>query len=239
MHPQTTPHRFPAPRDATLRASQVDAVAVDEITFFFTSTDADAASVEARAIIESWLGTLEPADQQALALRYDPLPCPPSLEDEWQEGFALALSLASTQWRPAGYPRHTVERLASDQLEDAVRRHGPGVPPILSRWRTSSATVSPPSISPTVGSTRSGSPEEMQEPGSHARTVATARAAVTWPREPAGRRADDTPRRLVGQNVHHGRRAVHHGLRGSWCKRCPTSVGLVVHLNRQFVISRT
>lgn len=136
MHTATTAHettnrRFTTRRDnrdASLRASQVDSVAVDEIAWFFTSTDTDSASAEARALIESWLGTLEPADQQALALRYDPLPCPPSLEDEWHEGFALALSLASAaRWRPVGLPCPAVERLASEQLEDAVRRHGPGV----------------------------------------------------------------------------------------------------------------
>lgn len=136
MHPETTTHETTTRRstlrrddcDASIRASQVDAVAVDEIAWFFTCTDTDAASIEARAVIESWLGTLEPADQQALALRYDPLPCPPSLEAEWQEGFALALSLASSsRWRPAGLPQPVLERLASDQLEDAVRRHGPGV----------------------------------------------------------------------------------------------------------------
>jgi hypothetical protein len=111
----------------TLRASQVDAVAEEEIHWFFTCTDNDQRSAEARAIIDSWLGAVDPADQQALALRYEPMPSPPALEEEWQDGFALALSLAATQWRPNGLPRPALERLASDQLEDAVRRHGKGV----------------------------------------------------------------------------------------------------------------
>jgi hypothetical protein len=114
--------------DDALRASQVDSVAVDEIAWLFTCSDDDVASVAARAVIDARLATLDPADQQALALRYDPLPCPPSLKDEWHEGFALALSLASAaRWRPVGLPCPAVERLASEQLADAVRRHGPGV----------------------------------------------------------------------------------------------------------------
>jgi len=107
-----------------LRASQVDAVARREIEFFHTSPKQPSA---ARACIEGWIHTLTSKEQQALALRYDPTPWPKSLEGEWQEGFALALSLAATQWRTDGPADAAAEREASEQLEGAVAQHGPEV----------------------------------------------------------------------------------------------------------------
>jgi hypothetical protein len=114
----------------SLFASQVDNVARREVEWFFASDAAtDAASQDARARIAAWLGALSYAEQQTLALRYDPFPCPYSLEEHFEEGgFALALSLAfAGTWRPCGHPRHTKERVASDHLEAAVQQHGPRI----------------------------------------------------------------------------------------------------------------
>jgi len=119
----------PAARPTELHASQVDAVARREIEWFFTSAATDAASDGARARIYAWIHTLGRPEQETLALRYDPMPCPTSLEEHWGDGgFALGLSLAfAGPWRPYGRPRHSLEREASDQLEEAVKQHGPGV----------------------------------------------------------------------------------------------------------------
>jgi hypothetical protein len=119
-----TPTRHAHHQRHELRASQVDAVARREIEWLHTSPEQPST---ARACIEGWIHTLTPKEQQALALRYDPTPWPESLEGEWQEGFALALSLAATQWRTKGHPDAIAEWAASEQLEGAVARHGPEV----------------------------------------------------------------------------------------------------------------
>jgi hypothetical protein len=114
-----------APRTELL-ASQVHSVALAEIAWFFTRDTSDETSERAAARIYWWLRTLDPSEQQTLALRYEAMPCPKSLERHWGNGgYALALSLAcASLWRPQGTPRHSLEREASDQLEAAVEKHG-------------------------------------------------------------------------------------------------------------------
>ena len=73
--PQRAPLPFALPEKVTpLRASQVDHVAAEEIEFFFTRDSDDDASVQARAVIASWMAELAPRDQEALALYYEPEP---------------------------------------------------------------------------------------------------------------------------------------------------------------------
>jgi hypothetical protein len=124
--------RSPAalPEEVTLlRASQVDSVAAHEIDFFFTSDSDDDASVQARAVIASWIAELAPRDKEALALYYEPEPWPESILDEgldYASGYALVLSRASASaWRPGRRRRFAAEQIANEQLRAAVLKRGP------------------------------------------------------------------------------------------------------------------
>jgi hypothetical protein len=117
----------------TLRASEVDHVAAEEIEFFFTSdaddNDVDVDAVRARAIIASWIAELAPGDAETLALYYEPEPWPESIRGEgldYTSGYALVLSRASASpWRPYRRRRFAAERIASEQLGAAVLERGP------------------------------------------------------------------------------------------------------------------
>lgn len=119
-----------------LRPSQVHHVAAQEVEFFFasdhgldTDPDADPEATRARAVIASRIAELDPRDQEALALYYDPEPWPESILEEgldYQSGYALVLSRASASpWRAHGKRRYTDEQAASEQLRAAVFDHGP------------------------------------------------------------------------------------------------------------------
>jgi len=117
-----------AVRVRPLRASQVRAVAAAEIEWFHTTHETDAASVHARALIGEWIATLDDSEQEALALRHDPLPEPTFIRRHCGGSFALAVRLATTsRWRPDGRPRLGAERAVSGQLVNAVKHHGSGV----------------------------------------------------------------------------------------------------------------
>ena len=109
-----------------LLAWQKEDIARREIAWYYTSEATDEASNDARERIYLCIQALDYREQATLALRYEPLPCPRSLEQHWGHGgYALALSLAfAGPWRPYGRPRYSLERDASDQLEEAVGRHG-------------------------------------------------------------------------------------------------------------------
>ena len=140
MHTETTPtasRRFTipsvrpdrvAPPDHVdeLRASQLAGVAAEELEWFFTTTDSEGPALQARAIIEGWLSTLDSADQRALTLRFDDAPWPEAMQAEGLEsGYALALNLVSTaKWHPESRTHHEPHRRASEQLEVAVRERG-------------------------------------------------------------------------------------------------------------------
>jgi hypothetical protein len=113
----------------TLRASQVDHVAAEEIEFFFTSDPDDGASVPARAVIASWIDELAPRDQEALALYYEPEPWPQSILDgglDYSNGYALVLSRASAfAWRPNHRRQFAAEQIANEQLRAVVLERGP------------------------------------------------------------------------------------------------------------------
>ena len=113
---------------STLRASQVDHVAMEEIEFFFTS-DPDDDAAQARAVIASWIAELDPRDKEALALYYEPEPWPESILDEgldYSSGYALVLSRASASaWRPNRRRRFAAEQMANEQLRAAVLERGP------------------------------------------------------------------------------------------------------------------
>ncbi len=129
--PQCAP-RPPAalPEEVTLLlASQVDHVAAEEIEFFFTSDSDDDASIQARAVIASWIAELAHRDKEALALYYEPEPWPESILDEgldYSSGYALVLSRASAStWRPHRRRRFAAEQIANEQLRAAVFECGP------------------------------------------------------------------------------------------------------------------
>jgi hypothetical protein len=107
----------------------VESVAAEEIEFFFTSNSDDGASVQARAVIASWIAELAPRDQEALALYYEPEPWPESILDEgldYASGYALVLSRASAfPWRPHRRRRFAAEQIASEQLRASVFERGP------------------------------------------------------------------------------------------------------------------
>jgi hypothetical protein len=114
---------------ATLRTSQVLSVAAEEIEFFFTNDSDDSASVQARAVIASWIAELAPRDLEALSLYYEPEPWPESIRVEgldYSSGYALVLSRASAYaWRPNRRRQFAAERIASEQLRAAVLERGP------------------------------------------------------------------------------------------------------------------
>jgi hypothetical protein len=114
---------------ATLHASQVDYVAAEEVEFFFASDPEDRASIQARAVIASWIAELDPRDKEALALYYEPEPWPESILDEgldYSSGYALVLSRASASaWRPHRRRRFAAEQMANEQLRAAVLERGP------------------------------------------------------------------------------------------------------------------
>jgi hypothetical protein len=114
---------------ATLRASQVDAVAAEEIEFFFTNDSDDDASIQARAVIASWIAELAPGDKETLALYYEPEPWPQSILDEgfdYSSGYALVLSRASAfDWRSNRRRHFAAEQIANEQLRAAVFERGP------------------------------------------------------------------------------------------------------------------
>jgi hypothetical protein len=135
-----TPQRAPRPpfeleELRLLRPSQVHHVAAQEIEFFFTSDpDADAGAEDpdgaiARAAIASWMAELDPRDQEALALYYEPEPWPDSILEEgldYTSGYALVLSRASASvWRRNGRRSYTAEQAANQQLRAAVLERGP------------------------------------------------------------------------------------------------------------------
>jgi hypothetical protein len=80
---------------ATLRASQVHAVAADEIDWLHEHTDdeTDPACVLARAAIEAWLRELSPEHRLAIALHHDPLPWPDDLPGHEEDSYALVSHL--------------------------------------------------------------------------------------------------------------------------------------------------
>jgi hypothetical protein len=118
------------PEELTLlRASRVDSVAAHEIEFFFTSDSEYRASVQARAVIASWIAELAPRQKEALALYYEPEPWPESILDEgldYSSGYALVLSRASASaWRPHRRRHFAAEQIAHEQLCAAVLERGP------------------------------------------------------------------------------------------------------------------
>jgi len=128
--PQGATGRRAAPEEvALLRASQVNQVAADEIAFFFTCDSDDEASVQALAVIAGLIARLAPADQQALALYYEPEPWPESILEEgldFANGYALVLSRASAAvWRRNGRRRYAAEQTSNEQLRAAVFERGP------------------------------------------------------------------------------------------------------------------
>ena len=128
--PQRAPRPLlPAEEVTLLRASQVDQVAAEEIEFFFTGDSDDDASVQARAVIASWITELAPRDQEALALYYEPEPWPESILEEgldYTSGYALVLSRASAfVLRRNGCRSYTAEGSANQQLRAAVLERGP------------------------------------------------------------------------------------------------------------------
>jgi hypothetical protein len=127
-----------------LRASQLVNVATDELEWFFMSTDTESPAMQARAIIDGWLRTLDTAEQRVLALRFDPAPWPAPLQAEGLEsGYALVLNLVSTAtWRPESRTHHEPHRSAGDRLVAAVRERGISVMRWISRraeWDFASA----------------------------------------------------------------------------------------------------
>jgi hypothetical protein len=109
-----------------LRASQLANVASEELEWFFTSTDTDGAAVQARAVIEGWIGALDPAEQRALALRFDPEPWSDAMRAAGLEsGYVLALSLTTTApWHSHSRPHQGPHRRASEHMELAVQTRG-------------------------------------------------------------------------------------------------------------------
>jgi hypothetical protein len=117
----------PDARPAPLRASQVLSIAAEEIEWAHTTTETDAASLAARATIESWLELLSDADREVLELRYDPEPWPYWLSDDWQSGFKLVRRMVTLRThRPPFQTRFAEEADGAEtgQIELAIERHG-------------------------------------------------------------------------------------------------------------------
>jgi hypothetical protein len=120
-----TPGRAPEPRlpfdpptsKPELHASQVAAVAADEIDWLYENTDdeTDPVCVQARSTIEAWLRELSPEHQAAIALHHDPLPWPEELAGHEEDSFALVLHLL--------WPSTTRDMLCSTPHKLACRAH--------------------------------------------------------------------------------------------------------------------
>jgi len=121
----------------SLRASQVHPVAEEELAFFFSTNGANDASVPARRVIADWIATLSEHHQDALSLYFDREPWPESLRGDGFDlrcGYALVLAHASPYTRWPNVPQRPAHlRRISEQLQAAVRSHGPRVLCYLTR----------------------------------------------------------------------------------------------------------
>jgi hypothetical protein len=120
----------PLARDPSenVRASQLMTIAAQEVAWFYTSYDSSPEAQRARAMIEYWLGGLDPRERRSLALRYDVSPWPDDLEDAGLEsGFAFTVNLVSTaSWHAKSGPRTASHRRAGEQISALVREKGVG-----------------------------------------------------------------------------------------------------------------
>jgi hypothetical protein len=111
-----------------LHASQVAAVAADEIDWLYENTDdeTDPICVQARSTIEAWLRELSPEHQVAIALHHDPLPWPEELAGHEEDSFALVLHLLcpSTVRDMRCYTPQQLVLRARRRLEVRLEREG-------------------------------------------------------------------------------------------------------------------
>jgi hypothetical protein len=122
------PLDLPTERTELLHASQVAAVAANEIDWLYENADdeTDPACVQARSAIEAWLRELSPEHQAAIALHHNPLPWPEELVGHEEDSFALVLHLLC----PSGardircYTPHQLALRARRRLELTLEREG-------------------------------------------------------------------------------------------------------------------
>jgi hypothetical protein len=123
--PLNPPAELPEP----LRASQVEAVAADEIDWLYENVDdeTDPDCVHARAHIEGWLGKLSLEHKAAIALHFDPTPWPEELPGHGEDSFALILhTLCPSSPRDLlCYSPAQLERRARRRLEIRLESEGP------------------------------------------------------------------------------------------------------------------
>jgi hypothetical protein len=115
-------------RPEPLHASQVAAVAADEIDWLYENTDdeTDPVCVQARSTIEAWLRELSPEHQLAIAFHHDPTPWPEDLPGHEEDSFALVLHLLcpSTERDTRCSTPHQLALRARRRLEIGLEREG-------------------------------------------------------------------------------------------------------------------
>ncbi len=129
-----------------LRASQVAAVAADEIDWLYENTDdeTDPVCVQARSTIEASLRELSPEHQLAIGLHHDPTPWPEKLPGHEEDSFALVLHLLrpSTERDLRSSTPHQLALRARRRLEITLEREGTRALHVLirrARWLFSDA----------------------------------------------------------------------------------------------------